>query len=133
MQLVVLKHFNNERVKPAYHMNIGDKILLTARISKPTDHVLTYAAMPFSTSSAPAKKPTDKESGLYFLTPVAAKNPMWTYTFKGLEPKSYGRYKKFIFAQELANPKGPGVIENKLFYNSFTEDNLRDLVVLYER
>lgn len=147
MNLCVLRYAQYDKVKPIYHLAEGDKFLLTAKINRDGDHTTSHingftgtvsgsgaGKILVNMGNGPQWQTTnkDRENGLYFVKVVMNKKPVWQYTYTGYRQK-YASWFEMEYMQELLNSKGDsGVIENKVFYKSMREEQMKDYFVLYE-
>jgi hypothetical protein len=125
MNLNILRYSQYDRIKPLYLLKEGDKFSLTAKIDR--------TEINNGTQVHSFQETKHKENGLYFLRIVMNNNSMWKYTYKGFK-KKYTSWIEMDFYMELMNAKGiTGVLENKIFYKSMREEQVKNyMVLMYE-
>jgi hypothetical protein len=129
VDLIALRYFMNDRIKPVYHVCEGDNILLTAKI----DRSGRYSKKVKSLGIGKSAVETDREHGLYFLGVALKKKNMWAYTYKGWHDIP-GNWFELEFETHLRHDKRTeyGILENRLMYKKVNQKGIKDLVVLYE-
>jgi hypothetical protein len=117
----------------------GDKFLLTAKLESEYGQGLIFANGKFGLgiggvrgSGAPQNQSKDKKGGMYFFDVVMNKKPMWQYVYKGYHKKSFNWF-EIEYETHMLHAKGFGdVIENKIYYKSMREEQVKNYMVLYE-
>jgi len=130
MNLTVLRYVQYDRVKPIYHLAEGDKFLLTAKIKPETMAGKVLTNTNFGPKFVTLQK-YDKDEGLWYIRYLMNKKPMWVYTYKSYENKWRNHY-EIKYETHLLNEKSKdNVANNKIFFNSFKESELKNYLVLF--
>lgn len=132
MDLIALRYFMEDRIKPVYHLMEDDKILLTAKISR--DRSRDVKVKYVVTNGKQKAVEVNREHGLYFLGVILKTKAEWSYTYTGYHETSREWY-ELEFEQHLKYDKRieRGVISNTLMYKKVNQKGMKDMVVLYDK